>query len=101
MGHALGRGVLGIHHGFTPTPTRASDGNTYETEGGVPGTYCPIPARAGEKAMSTPADLGMTETPQMSTAPAPADSGNDLLLPLPPAKCTVPATAPSARPIVP
>jgi hypothetical protein len=101
LSRALGRGMLGMERGFTPVP-RPSDSTKYDSEGGVPGTYCPIPARTGgESSVSTPPIPGTTNAPQISSAATPADGSNDLLLPPPATKCLVPAAPPSGRAIVP
>jgi hypothetical protein len=100
FGRALGRGLLGAERGFTPVP-RPSDSANYDSEGGVPGTYCPIPARAGDKSLSTPTMPDTSKAPQMSSPAIAVDQSNDLLLPPPATKCLVPATAPSGRAIQP
>ena len=96
MGRNLGRGILGIERGFTPIPanerSHTADSIAYLTEGGVPGTYCPIPP-SGSKAQTAVDPRTIAEPRQMSTAAEPADGKNDLLLPPPQAKCIVPPTA--------
>ena len=106
MGRTLGRGIIGIERGFTPVPANerphAADSAAYLTEGGVPGTYCPIPSRSGSKPQGTVDPRTVSESRQMSSVAEPADGKNDLLLPAPQAKCIVPTAATEpARPILP
>jgi len=95
----VGRGGNGLDRAYTPVPS--TDSLLYQTQGGVPGTYCPIPARGAEKPMAMPLPTGITEAPRMSPAAPAAVQSSDPLLPGLPATCVIPPTAPSARPIVP
>lgn len=97
---AVGQGGLGFERGFTAVPTRA-DSTRYQNEGGVPGTFCPIPARSSEKPVASPDIPGLDDTPRMSPAAPVSKHTSDSLLLTPPAKCEVPAPAPTGRPILP
>lgn len=103
IGRLVG-GVFGIDRGFTPVPrTHADSLLLFATEGGAPGTYCPIPARGAQKAAGDlDARAGQDLVPaQTSTADVKGDS---LLLVGGQTKCAVPAATPPAgggRTIVP
>ena len=95
--------------GFTPVPaSRDARGSTddfqLQNEGGVPGTYCPIPPRNSSNAAGSPASHSSSETPLGSGASIAPPAKTDLLTTSQAATCTAP-TAPAAasqsRPILP
>jgi hypothetical protein len=106
VSHAWSLGGLWSGHGFTPVPQSAdargaADDLLLQNEGGVPGTYCPIPPRNSSPAVSADQRSSgqMPLTSGASTAP---NAKTDLLSTPPAANCTVPATAtPAPRPILP
>jgi len=106
-GRTWTRGMLGFEAGFTPVPPNAhslaDDSVTFRAQGGVPGTYCPTPARNGVAKQPATADEHVSlEQTQSSVAPPTPDGKGDLLLPTRPAICNVPtAAAPAARSILP
>jgi hypothetical protein len=106
MGRNLGRGLLWIDRGFTPVPSsdrsHPGDSATYQAEGGVPGTFCPIPDRTSSKPIDTIDARSLSEPHQSSSSSEQIDGKNDLLLPTRDAKCTVPVTAtPATKSILP
>jgi hypothetical protein len=110
IGLSLRRELFGFAGGFTPaaSPTHAPDPSRYETEGGVPGTYCPIPPRDGKPVAeaSLVSATAISDLTPAASASSPAQSSEvrlDSLLAASPTKCTVPAAAagPAPRPILP
>jgi hypothetical protein len=106
VSHAWGLGGLWSGHGFTPVPQSAdsrsaADDLLLQNEGGVPGTYCPIPPR--NSTPSVRADQHSSSQPPLNSGASIAPDGKTDLLSSPPAaNCTVPATAtPAPRPILP
>jgi len=98
---AVGQGELGFERGFTAIPSSAADSARFATEGGVPGTFCPIPARSSEKPVPMPAAPSIGDVPLMSPAAPVSNHPNDSLLLAPQAKCEVPAPRSGGRPILP
>jgi hypothetical protein len=107
VSHAWSHGGLWSGHGFTPVPSsRDAEGSTddllLQNEGGVPGTYCPIPPRNSSSPAATPDQRASTETPLISGASSAPPGKTDLLAAPPVATCIVPATStPAPRPILP
>jgi hypothetical protein len=105
VSHAWSRGSLWSGHGFTPVPpsqdSRPADDLLLQNEGGVPGTYCPIPPRSSTPAV-TPDQRASSQAPLNSGASTAPEGKTDLFLNPPVANCTVPPTAtPAPRPILP
>jgi hypothetical protein len=104
LGRTWGLGAL--ERGHTPVPrndqTRQGDSLLFQTQGGAPGTYCPIPQRNGE-ASQTASDQRAPSGSSLLLAQdsLPGDAKNDLLAP-PAARCVIPSAAtPVARSVVP
>lgn len=106
VSHAWSLGGLWSGHGFTPVPQSpdsrgVADDLLLQNEGGVPGTYCPIPPRNSTPAAS-PDQRSSSQTQLTSGASTAPDAKTDLLSTPPAANCTVPPTStPAPRPILP
>lgn len=87
--------------GFTPVPPShdgrgSADDLLLQNEGGVPGTYCPIPPRNSSSAAAAPAQHSSTEMPLSSGASMAPRGKTDLLPAAPAATCILPNAPPAA-----
>ena len=107
VGHGFSLGALWSGHGFTPIPrsrdsVSSSDELLLQTQGGAPGTYCPIRPRDDGTSAAAHDQHTSTVLPLDSAASSPAQTKVDLLQPPPAANCTVPTgSAPASRTVVP
>jgi hypothetical protein len=92
MGLSFSRGLFGFDHGFTPTPP---DSTRYATEGGAPGTYCPIPSRDSASTHKSGAGSNILGAlPAQSTVTSAGAKSADSLLGPSQTKCDVPTSKP-------
>lgn len=97
MSVSLTRELFGIERGFTPAP---SDSSRYATEGGVPGTYCPIPSRDSSAVSHKSAANPSLLEPAPAQSVAPASKGGDSLLAPAQTKCDVPPSGSASKPLI-
>jgi hypothetical protein len=110
VGHAWSRGSIWSGRGFTPVPVARdphalNNDASFQSEGGVPGTYCPIRRHDPNAGVAVTGDQRMSTEPPITSSAATSLSGKTDLLAAP-AMCNISATdstraTPAQPPILP